>query len=177
MKEKYGVKLLVDTLRGSENEKVMRLRLNSLSTYGIMREVKEKRIRDIINFLSLNSYIFITNSEYPVVKLGERAREVLFNGEKLNMKMAKEVEKPVRAEKKLQDVDSGLFGKLKELRTEIARREKVPAFIVFSDAALIDMCRKRPKTEYDFLDVSGVGQAKLKRYGSEFIKAICDYDG
>lgn len=177
MKERYGVKLVVDTLRGSESEKVLRLKLNSLSTYGIMKDVKEKRIRDIINFLTLNSYVFVTDSEYPVIKLGKKANDVLFHGEKLIMKMAREVEKPVKSEKKLADVDEGLFRRLKELRTEIAKREKVPAFIVFSDAALIDMCRKKPKCDFDFLDVSGVGQAKLRRYGSEFIKSICEYEG
>ncbi|MBQ8729822.1 MAG: RecQ family ATP-dependent DNA helicase, partial [Lachnospiraceae bacterium] len=175
MRERYGVKLLIDTLRGSSAEKVLRLGLNRLSTYGVMSTFKEKQVRDIVNFLVLNGYMFLTNSEYPVVRLTAKANDVLFNGEMLKMKLVKDLEVPVRKVKEEVQVNNDLLTKLKRLRLEIAKREKVPAFIVFSDATLIDMCKKMPVSESEFLDVSGVGQAKLNRYGKEFINEIVDF--
>jgi len=175
MRERYGVKLLVDTLRGSSAEKVLKLGLNRLSTYGVMSALKEKQVRDVVNFLVLNGYMYITDTEYPVVKLTDRAKDVLFNGEKLKMKLVKDIEVPVRKVKEEVQVNNDLLSRLKRLRLEIAKREKVPAFIVFSDATLIDMCRKMPVSESEFLEVSGVGQAKLNRYGREFINEIMEF--
>ncbi|MDF2686023.1 MAG: recQ, partial [Clostridia bacterium] len=142
------------------------------------------RIRDIINFLVLGDYVEITNDEYPVAKLGKNASSVLFNGEKLQMKLIKETEEEVVKattikSKKLilneKELNSGLFERLKELRLSIATQQKVPAFVIFSDASLIDMCSKLPKNDDEFLQISGVGQIKLERYGNQFIKEITDY--
>ena len=175
LNSRFGVKVLVDVLRGSKAEKICRLRLDSLSTYGIMSEVREKRVRDIINFLIVNGYMVLSNSEFPVVSVTNKAKGILFDGEKVFMKLAREEVKVVRKVDKDEVLDEGLFGKLKELRLEIARREGVPACIVFSDAALRDMCRVMPHDDSEFLQVSGVGQAKLSRYGAEFLKVINDF--
>lgn len=178
MGERFGVKLIIDTLRGSRAEKIKSLKLDKSNAYGIMADVKEKRVRDIINYLVLNEYILLTNSEYPVAKLTPRSRAVLFQGETLIMKIAKEVEKQTKAQKasKLKGaVDNDLFGKLKELRAKLAQEQRVPAYIVFADAALLDMCRKMPTNDDEFLQVSGVGQMKLERYGKEFLKVINDF--
>jgi len=175
LRERYGIKVLTDTLRGSTAEKILRLGLNKLSTYGIMADYKENRVRDIINFLVLNDYLYITDSEYPVVRLTGKAKDVLFDGVRLTMKLVKDIEVPVRKVKEEVSVNNDLLTRLKKLRLEIAKKEKVPAFIVFSDATLIDMCRKMPVTEHEFLEISGVGRAKLGRYGREFINEITEF--
>ena len=178
--EKYGIKTIIDILRGSKNEKIIRLKLDKLSTYNIMETETENRIRQIFNYLILKEYIHITNDEFPVAKLGSRASEVLFEGRQLEMKLSKEIEKkPGKLGKKVSPasnaVNSSLMDKLKKLRLTIAGEQKVPAFVIFSDATLIDMCKKLPKNDGEFLNVSGVGQVKLERYGERFISEITNY--
>ncbi|MBK5247286.1 MAG: DNA helicase RecQ, partial [Peptostreptococcaceae bacterium] len=179
MGERYGIKAVIDTLRGSKAEKILKLRLDKITTYGIMAEVKEKRIRDIINYLVLNDYIALTNSEFPVAKLTEKSKEVLLDGEKLIMKIAKDAEKELkkesRAVRQMVNVDKDLFGKLKELRYKLSQLQKVPAFVIFTDATLIDMCNKMPSNDDQLLMVSGVGESKMKRYGEEFLEVIKEF--
>ncbi len=169
---RYGIKAVIDTLRGSRSEKIIKLGLNKIKTYGIMAEVKENRIRDIVNYLVLNEYIMLTNSEFPVAKLTSKSRNVLFDGEKVIMKTAKEDQRKTKPAKQKADVNAGLIGKLKELRYKLAKEKKVPAFVIFSDAALMDMCSKMPANEDEFLEVSGVGRVKLEAYGKEFLKVM-----
>ena len=138
-----------------------------------MADVKEKRIRVIINYLVLGDYLMLTNSEFPVVKLTPKARELLQNGEVLMMKIAKDIKAEVKTAKKGKAaVDSDLFNKLRELRFKLAAEKKVPAYIIFSDAALADMCSKMPSNDAEFLEVSGVGKVKLEAYGDKFLEVI-----
>ena len=176
MGERYGIKMVIDTLRGSRQEKILKLGLDKLTTYGIMAEIKEKRIRDIINHLVLNEYIVLTNSEYPVAKLTEKSKSLLSGRETLVMKIVKDQEKPVKKQSKasrhLGSVDQDLFARLKGIRAGFAQKQQVPAFVIFSDATLIDMCHKMPRTKEEFLMVSGVGESKLKRYGDAFLGVL-----
>ena len=175
MKRHYGVKILTEVLRGSKSEKVLHLGLNKLSTYGIS-EKTDKQLREIINQLILTGYLLKTDDEYPVIKLGERASEVLRGGGKVQMKLSKEKPQPEAAENKKQysvrQIDNKLFAALRELRLAIASEQNVPAFVIFPDSTLIDMCLKLPATKAEFLNVSGVGQVKLERYGERFLEAI-----
>jgi len=176
-KERYGVKTIIDVLRGSKNEKIVRLGLDKLSTYNIS-ELSEKRIRDIINHLVLNEFLYITNDEYPILKLGSLANELLRQNTKIEMKLAKETEKEVKLDKKsttLKPINSKLFVALKELRLSIATEQKVPAFVIFADSTLADMCMKLPTNDEELLEVSGVGQVKLERYGERFLEAISEF--
>jgi ATP-dependent DNA helicase RecQ len=175
MGERFGVKMIIDTLRGSKAEKIIKLGLHKIKTYGIMAEVKEKIIREVIHYLVLNEYITLTNSEFPVAKLTPKSRMVLLNGEQLLMKMAKEKTRETKSiqKKKTEGTSkTALFSILKQLRFEIAAQKKIPAFIIFSDATLRDMCAKMPKNKQEFLDVSGVGKVKLEEYGKVFLEKI-----
>lgn len=181
--ERFGIKVVIDTLRGSRAEKILNLGLDKITTYGIMSEVKEKRIRDMINYLVLNDYIALTHSEYPVAKLTEKSREILIGNEQLMMKIGKDVEnesqkglkKESGAKRNQVAVNPDLFVRLKEVRFKFAQKHQVPAFVVFSDATLMDMCSKMPGNKEEFLTVSGVGESKMKRYGTVFLKEINDY--
>lgn len=172
MGERFGIKLVIDTLRGSKAERISKFRLDKINAYGIMAEVKEKRVREIINYLVLNEYLLQTNSEFPVVKLTSKSRNVLFNGERLIMKIAKDEQRQTKPVKQKYAVSNDLFNKLKELRYKLAQKKKVPAFIIFSDVTLMDMCIKMPTNDIEFLEVSGVGQIKLEGYGKEFLEVI-----
>lgn len=172
MGQRFGIKAVIDTLRGSKAEKIIKMRLDKISTYGVMADVKEKRIRDMINHLVLNEYIFLTNSEFPVAKLTSKAKQVLLGEERIIMKITRDEQKRVKAEKQKAEVSTDLLSRLKALRFKLAQEKKVPAYIIFSDAALTDMCRKKPANEDEFLEVSGVGQVKLKAYGKLFLKVI-----
>ena len=175
MKERYGQKMLIDVLRGSKSEKVLRLGLDKLSTYGIS-EKSEKQLYEIINQLILTDYLLKTDDEYPVLKLGNNASEVLRNGKTVQMKLLKEKQAPeIATKKQTRPVDNRLFAVLRELRLAIAKEQNVPAFVIFPDSTLIDMCMKIPTTNEELLNVSGVGQVKLERYGEKFLKAIAEF--
>jgi len=169
--------MIVDVLRGSKNERIMRLGFYKLSTYGIS-DLSEKRLRDIINHLVLNEYLFITNDEYPILKLGIRSNEILQSRIKVEVKLVKDVENAIKPKRKaiaVKPVSNKLFGQLSALRLEIANEQKVPAFVIFSDSTLTDMCMKLPKSQEQFLQISGVGQVKAERYGERFLRAIADF--
>lgn len=182
MRERYGIQMLIDTLRGSRSEKIQNLRLDQLSTYGIMKEVPQGRIREIVNYLVLNEYVVLTNSEFPVVKLGAKYRALLKSDEPIFMKVVIESERTPKKAKPGKpksnryagEINQHLFAKLKELRFQIAAENKVPAFVIFSDATLIDMCRKKPADKAGMLEVSGVGEIKFERYGEQFLKIISE---
>ncbi|WHH58638.1 DNA helicase RecQ [Petroclostridium sp. X23] len=176
MGERYGIKIIIDTLRGSKAEKVVKLGLDKIKTYGIMSGIKEKRIREIINHLVLNEYLMLTNSEFPIAKLTSKSRNVLLNGEKLTMKIVKEEAREAKPIKQKAVVNSDLLNKLKELRFKLAQEQKVPAFVIFSDATLTDMCCKMPRNDDEFLEISGVGKMKLERYGKAFLEIINNFD-
>jgi len=180
MKGRYGLNMIIDTLRGSKSEKVIRLGLNEISTYGICEE-SAHTLRAVMNHLILHGYLMKTDDEYPVIKLGKRANEVLYDSSNVQMKLPKE--KPAKAQKQKEKVhsaigpiDNDLFTVLRDLRFSIAREQSVPAFVIFSNSTLTDMCAKRPTTLDAFLEVSGVGEIKAERYGKQFVEAISDYE-
>ncbi|NTV89554.1 MAG: DNA helicase RecQ [Clostridiales bacterium] len=176
MNERFGVKMVIDTLRGSRSEKVLKFGLDKQKTYGSLSDVSEKRVRDIINYLVLNDYLQLTNSEYPVVKLSPKARGMTFEGDSLIMKIAKEQKKETKtSRRKAAATDNELLRRLKELRYRLAQEKRVPAYIVFSDATLVDMYRRLPTDERELLEVSGVGKVKLEAYGKEFLEVINRY--
>lgn len=174
----FGKKMITDILHGSKNEKIKRFRLDDLSTYGIMAEVPTQRVRTMLDFLIENGCLFLTNDEFPVVKLTERSAEVIRNKEQVFMKLPKEQQqdKPqIQISSVLPAVDKGLLAALKSLRKQFAAEAHVPAFVVFADAALKDMCQKLPQTKEAFLQVAGVGTAKLEKYGDKFTGLIRTY--
>ncbi len=179
-KEQYGIKTIIDILRGSKNEKILSRGLNKLSTYNIMKESSEKKLRDIINYLILSKYVNMTDGEYPVIKLGKEAVDILNGKKSVHMKLKKEIEEvpsPIKQkeEKYIREIDEELMKRLKSLRYSIAKKANVAAFIIFSDASLKDMCIKMPKNEREFLNISGVGQIKLEKYGREFLEVIKEF--
>lgn len=167
MKERFGVKMVSDVLKGSENKKVLSASLDELSTYGIMKEFAQKQIASLINKLIADDYLAITDDMYPIVKLKPKSYSVLKNKEKVFMKVSK-VQKTVK-------VDNELFAILSSLRKEISLREGVPPFMIFHDATLKEMSEYMPSTLTSLLSIKGVGERKADVYGKYFLEAICKY--
>lgn len=177
--ERYGIKMIADILRGSQNERLLRLGLDRLSTYGIMADASEKRVREIMEHLLMQGFLRSEGEDYPVLKLTPSSRDVLTGKTSLRMKAAREdAARQVKPRSQADEPENpALFAQLKALRTRLADRQGVPAFVVFTDASLRDMCLRLPQSEDAFLEVSGVGRAKLERYGGDFlpvIRAYCD---
>ncbi|MCL2250118.1 MAG: DNA helicase RecQ [Oscillospiraceae bacterium] len=178
MRERFGLNMVIDTLRGSKNEKILRLGLDKLSTYGIS-EKSTRQLRAIMQHLIVSDYLVKTDDEYPVIKLGSRANEILRNGNQISMKFSEDKEKKApKADKHAtkSPIDNGLFTVLRDVRRVIADEQNMPAFVIFHDSTLTDMCEKSPTTIQEFLNVSGVGQVKAERYGKRFVDAILSYE-
>ena len=175
MKQRYGTSLVTDVLRGSNNRRINELGFDKLSTYGIMKESSQVRVRQIINVLVQKNYIEVSGGEYPVLKVTDRATPVLRGQEKVTAKLQTDSTKKVAAVKTdLSDDENKLLDRLKALRKNLSNTAGVPAYVVFSDAALVDMCRKKPKNMQQFSCIAGVGRIKLERYGKVFLKEIND---
>ena len=142
-----------------------------LSTFGIMKGVPRRYIRQLTNRLTALGYI----RDDGYLSVTPKANEVLFGGAVVTIRGGRPgaPHRRERTAKPGYTFSDRLFAKLKELRLAIAREEKAPAFVIFSDATLVDMCQKHPYTEEELLSVSGVGRVKLERYGGRFLEALC----
>lgn len=179
MGERFGSELTADVLRGSAREKIVSMKFNELSTYGIMKEYSKETIKEIISFLIAHDFIALVGDQYPVLRLNDQAYNVLKGSATVSIKrvIVKDggKEKKGGKGKSKANIDNNLFEILRGVRKEIAEEQGVPPFIVFSDASLNDMCKKYPTSKKEMLDISGVGNFKLEKYGDRFILAIEDY--
>jgi ATP-dependent DNA helicase RecQ len=179
--QRYGITVIIDTLHGANNAKVLKYRMEQNSYYASLAKVSVVRLRQIINHLILNEYLELTNSEYAVLQLGKRSEEILQGEASIIMKLAKEAEakKEGKPTKKIrhsvENINQDLFEQLRQLRLEIAKEAKLPPYIVFSDKALVDMCSRMPSTRDEMLGVSGVGEVKYEKYGEQFLAVIRAY--
>lgn len=172
--QRYGKTVICDVLKGSKSEKILKAELNNQSTYGIMKEVTARHIFGTIDFLAEKEYISSDN-ETEVLKLLPKSRDVLFGRERLVMKKVENSEKVVKTHRPEVPVNSDLLDALKALRKGIASKKSVPAYVIFTDATLIDMCKKCPETPDEMLEVSGVGRTKLEKFGKQFLEEIAKF--
>lgn len=178
---RYGKNIIMDTVLGAKTARLTEIGATEYKSYGVLESSNKNLLRRLIEELLLEGYI--DTGEYQVLKLGDISR--LKNTETKVLvkitdedKMTKRNEKPKKNKKGIDSLTSAgfkLFDKLKELRLEIARAEKIPPYIVFNDKTLIDMCAKMPATKSDMLNVSGVGENKYGKYGERFIAVIKEY--
>ncbi|WP_303103884.1 DNA helicase RecQ [Megamonas funiformis] len=166
MHERFGVKMIAEVLKGSKSAKVKQFNFERLSTYGLMKERKLKDISDLILRLSAMQYLDITESQYPVVTLNELSWQVLRGQKKVWQKMV--IVKKAKAK-------SELFEALRSLRKELATKEKLPPYMIFSDATLTQMATDKPTDLELMKNIRGVGEFKLQKYGEEFLTVIKSY--
>ena len=172
--QNYGVKMITDVLRGASSDRIIRAGLDRQSTFGIMKDVKAAEIKYIIEKLEEQECIISVGAGKPILRVTEMSYPILRGNAHVNIQKAKQLKsKTQNAE--IPAVDPELFDALKVVRTDFAKKRGVPAFVIFSDATLADMCRVMPTTEAEFLSVSGVGANKLTKYGDAFLRVIRKY--
>lgn len=167
MKRDFGVNVIVDVLRGSAQKKVLQYHFNELSTYGIMKQYSKEQAANFINTLISHGYISLKEGEFPTVILNTLSMKILKGQEKVILKQ------PIKI--KRVSSDNSLFEKLRELRRNLAVKEGIPPYYIFSDATLKEMSTRFPTTEEQLRDISGVGQTKYERYGEIFLSDIKNY--
>lgn len=182
----FGITLVIQHLRGSQNQRITQLGLDTLPTYGIMRDTDQRQVQDYIDLLLKMDCLRFEGDPYPVLRLGPQAKGVLFQGRRVSIRerasgqekkpagkrSAAPAVRPAKPDPLAPPVDQDLLGVLKALRLRLAKQEDVPAYVVFSNASLSDMAARQPRTMLEFLEVSGVGQVKAQRYGQQFLDAI-----
>ncbi|MBD0381986.1 DNA helicase RecQ [Paenibacillus sedimenti] len=170
MQERFGISMVASVLKGSKAKKILDYRFDRLPTYGIMRDLPEKEISDLINVLISEGYLALSDGQYPVVKLMQPAADVLQGKLQVFQKVRKQQVKAAA-------IDNTLFEQLRLLRREIAQREKVPPYIIFSDSTLREMSEICPTTAAGMLKIKGVGEVKFRNYGLPFLELLRTYAG
>ncbi len=176
----WGIQLLADVLRGSTREQIRELGFDTISTWGLLKGTRKDAIREIVHFLVADGYLQCGDGSYPTFDFTAKTRAFLKNGERLLMRK-RAYKKPGRASgpkgagQMRGDSLAGrddLFEALRKTRRALADAQGVPPYIVFSDAVLIEICRSLPRSPDEFLEIPGVGRAKLERYGRAFLSVV-----
>ena len=177
VRQSFGIKHVVDVLRGADNERIRKFGHERLSTYGIGLENSHAAWMSIVRQLIHRGYLMQDIATFSVLKLTPSALQVLKAEESVELARPRIVEK---AEKKpavameLDIDDLRLFESLRSLRKKMAEESGVPPYVIFGDAALVEMSRERPRNEIEFLGINGVGQVKLERHGRAFLEVITE---
>lgn len=203
LRGRFGKGMVADVLRGAKTEKLLEFGLDKARSYGAAdaSNASKEQVKEVVELLASQGYLEITEGKFPLVGLGPRFREA--GSDDFELRMKRVVRKPAKARGAATGTtfgfsgsasggsmlgssgsaagdgsyDAALFERLRALRKRIADAAEVPPYIVFSDAALRDMCVKLPRTPDEFLDVSGVGEKKLARYGEAFLAEIAEHLG
>ena len=161
-REAYGISVLIDIVRGIRGPKIIQNRLDSITTFGIMKEYSSSFIRGLIKELLAQEYVNLKEGTYSMLKLNKKSMEIL-KGDRKVVALIKEEEVPL---------DKELFDKLKLWRRERANKEGIRPYIIFSDATLIEIVNKMPKSKEELFDIRGVGEKKVLKYGDDIINII-----
>ncbi len=174
--QRFGAAHVVDVLLGKDTEKVRQHGHDSLSVYGIGTELNEATWRSVARQLIVQSYLRSDQDRYGALVLTERSRPLLKGEVELKLredrKLKTEKKKRRNAAAALTPADQPLFDALRKRRKEIADSLDLPPYVVFHDATLKEMAEHRPTTEADLLSINGVGEAKLERFGRDFLEVI-----
>ncbi|MGN0143551.1 MAG: DNA helicase RecQ [Clostridium sp.] len=162
-REKFGVSVLIDVLRGFKGPKIIQNNLDKVTTYGIMKEYRSGFIKVLIRNLLNEGYVDLKEGTYSMLKLNARSMKVLKGKELVLFKILDEDE-PL--------LDEELFNKLKQWRKNRAYKENIRPYIIFSDATLVSICNRKPKNLEQLMEIRGVGEKKINAYGNEIIQLI-----
>ena len=172
--QRFGAQTICDVLRGKESQWVKSFRLTEQSTFALLKGVRQKKIKSLIDELEAQGYIVYVGVGKPILKVTDAGWLVLKGKAQVQAREALTIQTTVKTAS-VSENDTELFEALRELRAKIAQKRGVPAFVIFSDSALHDMCLKTPTTDEEFLTVNGVGETKLKQYGEQFMNVIREH--
>ncbi|UWI43620.1 DNA helicase RecQ [Lactobacillus paragasseri] len=171
---RFGKTVVADVVSGANNQRMREIDAAHLKHYGSLK-IGKSRVIDLINYLISHNYLQLTDSQYPVVHVTNLGWDVLDNKKHVTQKISKKIEKLSQTYNQISKEENDLFVRLKEVRLDLAKKQGIPAFYIFSDKSLREMALQKPKTQAEFLNISGVGQAKLKSYGQIMLAAIKNY--
>lgn len=163
MGERFGKGLVAKVLTGSKDQKITQWQFNQLSTYGLMRDWSQKEVTQLIDYLTAEGYFTLTEGQFPLLTISPLGINVLLG--------KKQVTRKQNAVKTLQ-IDDELFEELRSLRTQLAQEQNLPPYIIFSDKTLQELAEKQPQTSLEMLQIKGVGQSKLDKYGAAFLEIL-----
>lgn len=176
LRQSFGIKHVIDVLRGADNERLRKFGHHRLSTYGIGMEYSQLEWTSIVRQLIHRGYLLQDIAAFSVLKLTAQAQRVLKAEETVQLArprvQEKSKNKPPTAAMALDDSEQRLFDSLRGLRKQLAEERGVPPYVIFGDATLLEMSRQRPGNAAELLAVNGVGQVKLERHGAAFLQAI-----
>lgn len=190
---RFGKALIADVLHGANTERIRSLRLDSDSEYGKLAELPIARVRDTVEQLIGSGYLAVSMGQYPVIGMGDLGLAALNSPEEFAFSIKRRKrgragsERARRAVDLLRDEaafdskprvgdDAELFERLRALRRKLAEWRDVPPYIVCSDKTLRGLCRQRPATREDLLEVSGIGERKADEFGEAFLRAISEFE-
>ncbi|MBE7172823.1 MAG: DNA helicase RecQ [Williamsia sp.] len=175
LQERYGTNYVIDFLRGSST---IRPDQQTLKTYGVGKELSKDAWKQYIREMIHLGYLLQTNDEYPILKLNEKSWSILKGEERIQLtKIAKEKEEPVAQTAAVAGPapEAALLQILKQIRTQLANKERVPPYLIFSDATLVELASYLPLNLIDLAKISGFGNVKIGRYGTAFLDAVKGY--
>ena len=184
VKEKLGYfvgkTLIARILTGSQDKKILSQHLDELSTYGLMRASSKVKVREMMDFLESQGYLRVNSAHSTLETTGQapavlRGAQQVFMPVRVESRQEPKKQAPGKRPAAAAPEAEGLYAALKAVRYQIAQEEKVPAYIIFSNATLLDMAAREPRTMAEFLEVSGVGEVKAARYGKTFLAAIAAF--
>ena len=167
MGERFGKALVGKVLTGSGDQKVKQWGFEKLPTYGLMKDWSQKEVNQLIDYLTASGYLLPSEGQYPLLSVTNAGIDVLLGKAKVYRKQTK-VKQLV--------VDDELFDQLRTLRLNLAQEQNLPPYVVFSDKTLRELAEVQPKTPIEFLQIKGVGQNKLDKYGDAFLALLSEYE-
>lgn len=180
--ERYGINAIIEAVHGSKTAKVHKFHLEQSPGFGSLNQVTLVRIRQILNDMLLKGYLYLTPGDYPVLKMTDKGHNLIFgeSDEKIILKLPKEIEKAHTKQKQKKTAAAKakypiLFETLRKRRYEMAQKNHVPPYIIFSDKTLKEMSTYLPSTKEAMLQINGVGEKKYEKYGKEFMNLIQEY--
>lgn len=169
MGERFGKTLIAQVLTGSRVERVKQFQFDRLSTYGLMKNDSQKKVSELIDFLTASNYLVADGGQYPVLKVSAAGIDVLRGQQQVFRKAA------VQAKQSL-PVNDELFEQLRQVRRELAESQGVPPFVIFSDRTLRELCTTMPTTLDEMLSVHGIGESKIEKYGEQFLSILIEHE-
>ena len=161
-RESYGISVLIDILRGIKGPKIIEKKLDKITTFSLMKDYSSSFIKAIINEMLTQGYVNLKEGTYSMLKLNNKSMDILLGKADMYL-LVKEEEKPI---------DEELFHKLKLWRKSKAIKENIKPYIILSDSSLISIVNQLPKSAEELLEVRGVGEKKVEKYGDEILKLI-----
>lgn len=163
MGQRFGKAMIAKVMTGSKDQKITQWKFDELPTYGLLKNWSQKDVSQLIDYLTAERYLIPTEGQFPLLMIATAGFEVLLGEKKVFRKQA--------AVKQLV-ADDECFEKLRGLRSELAQAQNLPPYVVFSDQTLRELAAQKPQTSTAFLQIKGVGQNKLEKYGAAFMALL-----